>query len=81
MWLWKYYLCIKSKGVSKSKSIEFLKDYLNIKKEDIFVIGDSDNDYEMIRDYNGVCVNNADDKIKEISSCVYEKISDYLKEL
>lgn len=76
-----YFLCIKSKGVSKSKSVEFLKNYLNIKEKDIFVIGDSDNDYEMIRDYNGVCVEGAADSIKEISSCIYEKISDYLKEL
>ena len=35
----------------------------------------------MIRDYNGVCVINATDSIKEISKHVYEKISDYLKEL
>ena len=72
---------IKNKDVSKSKGIEFLANYLNINKEDIYVIGDSDNDYEMIKDYNGVCVINSTDNIKNVSSKVYEKISDYLKEL
>ena len=76
-----YYLCIKNKDVSKSKGIEFLSKYLNINDKDIYVIGDSDNDYEMIRDYHGVCVSNATDKIKEVSTKVYEKISDYIKEL
>lgn len=75
-----YYLCIKNKDVSKSKGIEFLANYLNIDKDDIYVIGDSDNDYEMIKDYNGVCVINATDNIKSVSKCVYKKISDFLKE-
>lgn len=76
-----HYLCVKRKGVSKSKSIEYLKELLNIKDNDVFVIGDADNDYEMIRDFNGVCVSGATDKIKNISKCVYEKISDFLKEI
>lgn len=76
-----YYLCIKHKDVSKSKGIEFLANYLNIDKKNIFVIGDSDNDYEMIRDFNGVCVEGSTDNIKSVSKKVYEKISDYLKEL
>jgi len=76
-----YYLCIKTKGVSKSKSIEFMADYLNIKKKDIFVIGDSDNDYEMINDFNGVTVINGSDKIKSVSKKIYNKISDYIKEI
>ena len=76
-----YYMCIKNKDVSKSKGIEFLANYLNISKEDIYVIGDSDNDYEMIKDYHGVCVVNSTDKIKSVSNKVYEKISDYIKEL
>ena len=76
-----YYLCIKNKDVSKSKGIEFLANYLNIDKDDIYVIGDSDNDYEMIYDYHGVCVENATDSIKKISKHIYKKISDYLKEL
>ena len=76
-----YYLCIKNKDVSKSKGIEFLANYLNIKKDDIFVIGDSDNDYEMIRDFNGVTVTNGTDKIKSVSKKVYNKISDYIKEI
>ena len=73
-----YYLCIKNKDISKSKSIEYLANYLNINDNDIYVIGDSDNDYEMIKDYNGSCVSNATDNIKNVSKCVYEKISDYL---
>ncbi len=73
-----YYLCIKKKGVSKSKSIDYLKKKLKIKMKDIHVIGDADNDYEMIKDYHGSCVSNATDNIKAISKNVYNKISDYI---
>lgn len=44
---------IKSKEASKSLTIRYLENLINIKKKNIFTIGDHNNDYEMIRDYNG----------------------------
>lgn len=46
-------ICLIPKGVNKSTTIKFLEDKLNLSKSTIFTIGDHDNDYEMIRDYNG----------------------------
>ena len=60
-------------------SIKYLAKLLKIKKKDIYVIGDSDNDYEMIYDFHGSCVINSSDKIKEISKDIYNKISDYIQ--
>lgn len=50
------YLTIKPKNTSKSSPIKYLEDNTNIKKENIFTIGDGCNDFEMIRDYNGYVI-------------------------
>lgn len=76
-----YYLCVKKKGVSKSKSIDYLKKMLKVKMKDVHVIGDADNDYEMIKDFHGSCVLNATDSIKAISKNIYNKISDYINKI
>lgn len=52
------YYMIKSKGVSKSSPIEFLKEKLFIPSDEIFTVGDGLNDMEMIRDYNGFVIGN-----------------------
>lgn len=47
------YLCVKPKGVNKTVPVISLSYSLSISKNDIFTIGNSDNDIEMIRDFNG----------------------------
>lgn len=51
-----------AKGIDKSFSIEYLQKKLNIESKDIYVIGDNNNDIQMIKKYNGYVVGN---KIKE----------------
>ena len=47
-------LIIRIKKItSKGDAIDKIYKYFDIKKEDIYTIGDWTNDYEMIRDYNG----------------------------
>ena len=75
------YLCIKPKGISKAASIEYIRKKHKIKKEDVYVIGDASNDYEMIRDYNGVCVSTPFEEIIKIAKKVYPTIDDYIMEL
>lgn len=41
------------KNTNKSTPIKFLEDRFRLSKENIFTIGDNDNDSEMIHDYNG----------------------------
>lgn len=75
------YLCVKPKGISKSSGINYLKELLNVNYEDIYVIGDSSNDYEMIRDFNGSCVSCANELVKSISKKVYRSIDNYIDDI
>ena len=75
------YFCIKQKGVSKAKGITFLKEYLNINDKDIHVIGDSENDLVMLKEYNGVCVNNSYEEVLKLCKNHYKNVSDYIDEL
>ena len=61
----KYNIEINCKGVSKGKAVEVLADYLNIKRNEIIAIGDSENDLSMIAYAGmGVAMGNAIDQVK-----------------
>ncbi len=75
------YLCVKPINVSKSYSTAILSKKLNIDKKDIYIIGDSSNDLEMIRDYNGVGMINSCQEILKIVHKTYSCVSDYIKDI
>jgi len=75
------YLCVKPKNVSKSFAIKRLKERLNINDNDIYVIGDADNDFEMIRDYHGVGMKTSCDSVKEIANKLYNEVYDYINDI
>lgn len=75
------YLCIKPINISKSFAISILKDKFKIKKEDIYVIGDSSNDIEMIKDFNGVRMTNSYPEIIKLTNKSYNTVSDYINEI
>lgn len=75
------YLCIKPKGISKSKTIRCLMDRYNIHLEDVYVIGDSYNDYEMIRDYSGVAMNTSCKEVLDIAKKNYKSVRDYINDI
>ena len=75
------YLCVKPKNISKSYAIKYLVKKHNILKEDVYVIGDSPNDYEMIHDFNGVCVKESYKEILEIAKRKYQSIDNYIDEI
>ncbi len=70
---------IVSKKVGKEKAIEYIANIENIK--DIYVIGDSANDYEMIKKYHGYCSIIAKDQIKQIAKKEYCRVSDLIYEV
>ena len=47
---------IISQDTNKSNAIKVLSHNLNIDKSQIYTIGDSYNDINMIKDYNGFCM-------------------------
>ncbi len=75
------YLCIKPHKVSKAITISYLMDRLNISKQEIYVIGDSPNDYEMIKNFNGVCMESSHQEILKLEKKKYKSVSDYIKEI
>ena len=75
------YLCVKPINVSKSFSIKYLQELLNVDTNDIYVIGDSSNDFEMIRDYHGVGMKNSCPDILNIARKRYDEVSDYINEI
>lgn len=75
------YLCVKPKGITKATLITYLMNEYNINKKDIYVIGDSDNDYGMIKEFDGVAMTMSYPKILEISKKTYNSVSDYIKDI
>ena len=75
------YFCFKQENVSKAMGVYFLKNYLQINDNNIFVIGDSDNDLEMLKEFNGVCVINSSPNVLGVCTRKYNNVSDYIDEL
>jgi Cof subfamily protein (haloacid dehalogenase superfamily) len=85
----KIYYEIMNKNADKVKGVDFLKDYLNVNKENIYTFGDALNDLEMIKSYNGVCPIDGNPLVKANSKFimlsakengVYNFISEHFKE-
>lgn len=72
------YLCIKPKNVNKSYAINYLKDLYDIKKKEVYVIGDSSNDTQMIHDFKGAAMTNAYPDVLKITKKRFKKVSDYI---
>lgn len=72
------YLCIKPKGISKSSAIKYLIDKHKVLNKNVYVIGDSYNDFEMIGDYHGVCMNTSCEEVLNIAKKSYKTVKDYI---
>ena len=75
------YLCVKPSGIDKSSTIDYLKEKFNMNDFDIYVIGDSYNDKEMIEKYHGVCMKDAWPEIINISKKAYDNVYDYIEDI
>ena len=73
-----YYL-IRPHGVSKASPIQYIEGRYNIDRDEIYTIGDNNNDKELIRDYNGYRIGNNPNIINvslQQYGAVYELIDD-----
>ena len=75
------YLCIKPKGISKSATIKYLMNKNNVLVNNVYVIGDSSNDYQMIKDYNGACMNTSCQEVLNISKKKYKSVHNYIMDI
>lgn len=72
---------IISSQVNKSKAIKKIANILDIPSNNIYTIGDSYNDIEMIKDFSGACMKNSILELKNITTKEYNSVSDYLNEI
>lgn len=75
------YLCIKPISIDKSSTITYLKNKYDIKEENIYVIGDSANDVEMIRDYHGCGMTSSRKEILKIVDKTYDNVYEYIEDI
>lgn len=72
---------IISSETNKANAITEIAKIENINKKNVFTIGDSYNDIEMIENFNGFCVTSAENEIKNISTKEYISVSELIDEL
>ena len=77
----KTHVNIIHKTVNKENAIKKLFNLENLDYNKLYVIGDNDNDYEMIKTFNGVVVKKHHKKLDELQPKEYESLSDYIEEL
>ena len=77
-----YEIEIISKETNKSKAIDLLMKKANFKKENIYTIGDSYTDIDMINDYNGSCMEKSIDILKNNKNIKkYSSVSVLIKDI
>lgn len=74
------FFCLKNKGINKSSTIKYLQDKLNLNYHDIYVFGDNQNDYEMLKHYQGYYIGNANSDIKNICIKGFNNIYEFFND-
>ena len=69
------------KSVNKKNALNKLLTMENLNRDSLFVIGDNDNDYEMLKSFNGAVIKKHHKVLDELQKDEYENLSDYIKEL
>lgn len=73
------YLCCKNKNVDKAYGVNYLINLLQA--DEVYVIGDSDNDYEMIELFNGCSIINEESKCNLVSKKIYHQCYEYMDDI
>ena len=73
----KVFLEVTNKKATKGKGVEFLRKYLNVKKNDVYVFGDSGNDISMIKKFkNSVAMGNGIDELKKRAKYITKSVEE-----
>lgn len=75
------FLCVKPKNVSKSLAVAYLQKMEKVLSKDIYIIGDSQNDLEMIKDFHGVGMKNSCPEILNVAKKTYASPEDYINDI
>ena len=72
---------IISNKTNKSDAIKLLTQNLNVNNIDVYSIGDGYSDIEMVKDFNGYCMKNSVNELKQVAISEVETVSELIKEL
>lgn len=73
----KYYLEFTHINATKGSALNFLKEYWNIKTENVMAAGDQDNDYEMLQNAGlKIAMGNGSEKLKQIADYICPTIEE-----
>lgn len=69
------------KSVNKKHALQKLINMEDFDYNTLYVIGDNDNDYEMLKDFQGAVIKNHHEILNELQKEEYNTLSDYIEEL
>ncbi len=72
---------IINKSVNKENALRKLFNLEHLNYNDLYVIGDNDNDYEMLKAFPGGIIKKHHPILDELNKKKYESLSDYIEEL
>lgn len=72
---------IVSNKTSKSHAIKLLMEKLNLATRNVYTIGDGYSDIDMVKDFNGYCMKDSVDKLKQVAISEIESVSELVKKL
>ncbi len=77
----RFHVNIINKTVNKKHALQTLMNLENLDYEALRVIGDNDNDYEMLKEFDGAVIKEHHPKLNELNKHEVEALSDYIEEL
>ena len=77
----RFHVNIINKSVNKMYAIKRLFNLEELDYNSLHVIGDNDNDYEMLKEFNGGVIKKHHEKLDSLGKKEYETLSDYIEEL
>lgn len=77
----RYHVNIINKTVNKRNSLIKLMDLEKLNINDLYVIGDNDNDYEMLKTFNGAVVKKHHKILDDLNKKEYDSLKNYIEEL
>ena len=76
-----YYINILDSSVNKKNALEKLLVHADCYKEDLYVIGDSVNDLEMLTSFQGAIMKNHSKELEHLGKKSYNTLYEYIEEL
>ena len=77
----RFHINIINSTVNKENALKRLFNIENLNYSILKVIGDNDNDYEMLKEFDGAVIKEHHEKLDSLKKPEYETLSDYIEEL